>query len=245
MARVALLFLGVAALVRLVVRLQPLRIRRDLARDVIEAHLGVLQAHRLRVLVVGGVAGVPGLDRGLVDRGGRGVARHRHHREAHFALLVLEREDALQLGGGEEIGDLQALRQVLHLHGAALLRLEAGGAHAELRQHAAIGRGVELAVDLEGLLGAYRLTQLGVADAIAVVGRGLVQQRLARELLDQLLLQLLLLRFRDLGAQLLLVLRLALLPGLLQRRDRHGLAVHLQAEIRADEVEVGDAVGAP
>ena len=148
-------------------------------------------------------------------------------------------------GGRHEVGDLQSLRQVPHLHRAALLRLEGRHAGADLRQHAAVGGRVELAVHLEDLLGADRRIELVVADAIPVLLRGLVEHHAAHVVLDQLALQLQFLRLGDLAAQLLGVVGLLLLPRLLQRAGGDGLAVDLQAVVAVGEVQVGDAVGAP
>ncbi len=73
----------------------------------------------------------------------------------------------------------------------------------------------------------------------------MAHQRLTGVLIKQLVLQLSAHRGGNIGPRLLLVLGLALLPGLLERGGRNLLAVDLEPVLGRTEGEIDDAVGAP
>src|SRR4029079_1869284 len=152
---------------------------------------------------------------------------------------------ALDLGLGQEIAELHAVLELGNLQRAAQLTFVLGRAHADLRQHALGGNVVELAVDLEGRLALVGADDRIIVDTKAALGGALAHQGLVGVLIEQLILQLRAHGGRDIGARLLLVLRLALLPGLLQGGGRDLLAVDLEAVLRRTEGQVHDPVGSP
>ena len=81
--------------------------------------------------------------------------------------------------------------------------------------------------------------------AMVVKTRAGVDQGAVYIAVQQLLLQELALLRRDIVLDLLLDLRLPLLPGILYRGKRHFLAVDLQRVVRCAEAQINDAVGAP
>ena len=195
--------------------------------------------------VVVGVRGIPVLGLRVADLDRRGKRRQRQQRVAHFALLVLEREGVADLRLGQEVADRKASLELRDLQRVAQLPLVRGRAHADLRQHALGGGLVELAFDLERRLALVGADHRIVADAEAGLGGALPHERLAHVLLEQLVLQLRAHLRRDFAAGLLLVLRLALLPGLLHHAGRDFLAVDLDRVLGRAEGQVDDAVGAP
>ncbi len=244
--RVALLDLAIAGLVLVVVRVQLLRRDRELRGDRIQRQFGVLQPHRFRAHVVFRVTVVPRLDPGIVDLDRRQEMIRVQQRIAQLALLVLQRVDAIELRGRQEIRQLYRLAQLADLQRLAPFGQITVLGHADLRQHVTRHARIVLAVELERRFAGYRLLHLLVGGAKPGLLRALAQQRLAHVFIDELLLQHALLRVGHLGAiERLLELSLALLPGAVERLGADALVVDLQAIIGAAEAQVDDAVGAP
>ena len=120
---------------------------RDLRGELFEAQLGVLQRHRLGGHEAIAVLVVVGLDRGVVDRLRAGELLGRELRVLHFALLVLEIEQALRFGARQEVGAADALLQLVdqQLRARARRRIRASDL-LRLCEHRPRGGGVVLAV---------------------------------------------------------------------------------------------------
>ncbi len=246
MVGVALLDLAIATLVLVVVGLQTLRRHRDLRGDRIQPQLGVLQPHRLRTHVIARMAVVPGFDPGVVKFGGRLKVIRCQQRIAQFALFVLQSIDAIDLRRCQKVRQLDGFAQLADLQRLAPLGKVAVLGHAELCQHALGYPRIVFSIGLKRRLVEHRLAHLRVGGVITRLLRALAQQRLAHVFIDQLLLQQSLLRHAHLGAvERLLVLRLTLLPGAVERFGADTLVVDLQAVVGRAEADVDDAVSAP
>ena len=157
----------------------------------------------------------------------------RDQRVVDLALLLLHRVAAIELVRRDERGLDHGVAQLIDQQAVLQLRFEAGLGQPARAQQRVVAVLRELAVDLELRILHDALRQLLVADAVAEALRALLQQRLLHELVEQHRLLRLDHVGRQLVAQHLLQLGLALLPGAAHGLDGNALAVDLGGEASA------------
>jgi hypothetical protein len=188
---------------------------------------------------------VVGLDRRVIGRGTRELVRGKDH-EPDLALLVLELPQPDNLGRSEEIGAADRVLELQALQLAAQLLLEGLGGHAGPRQGIARRIGRVLPADLEGGLAVDRFDQLVVPDPVAEIVGALGDEGVADHPLEHLVLEARAELGRDLCApEALLPLPLLPQPGVARLFQSDLAAPGFRGVVRAAEVQVHDAVGAP
>ena len=246
MARPTALRRDVAVLVLGVKGLQVIFGDRDAGLDLCERPFGVLQAHRLRRLEGLAVLGVPGRERCLVRHRRGAEAIDGQQRDAHLALLILEGEPPPDLGGGQELRDADGALELRVLQAGADVGAELLGGDADLREPGERQRLAVLAVDLEGGLREDLLLDPLCAHPIAAVLTAIADEPRPDEALQHPLLQLRTHIVRDIGAELLLPLRLLVAPDIVRFLQRDLLAVHLgRPSLGAEEVHADHARRTP
>ena len=208
-------------------------------REIRAIHFDVFHRNTLGVRVVGQMRLVVGVDL-LIGHLGVGNRRTRQQEIADIATLHTQRQETFGVGRGNDGAGIDGAWKQLDGQIGANLGLEHLGRLALAGQHRAVGRRVEMTIDLERRDGCDVITHGLVGHRQAEIIVGLEQQLLVDHRIQHAQLHFRL--FENAGVELIALLRVGALPQQVQPILHVVLADLMLADLRHRHVAAGRQV---